>query len=120
MQFLSSNDHLNLEQSETHQSTINDNLYGRQNYLNLTKMTMFLMVNVVRRIEINLSTQQQQNLQIKKRGRGAKTTFNLDNTEFSASWEEKRNKFLVQLYNVMQFPLEKLWSPPIAEENFIK
>lgn len=88
----------------------------RNSYLNLTKMSLFLIVNVVRKIDANiarLQQQQQTNLQ-KKRGKQA------DTVEQYPDWEVKRGKFLVQLYNVMQFPLEKLWIPPMAEENFVK
>ncbi|XP_037814874.1 condensin complex subunit 1 [Lucilia sericata] len=87
----------------------------RNGYLNLTKMSLFLIVNVVRKIDANILRlqQQQQTNQQKKRGKHA------DTVEQYPDWETKRGKFLVQLYNVMQFPLEKLWSPPMAEENFV-
>lgn len=88
----------------------------RNAHLNLTKMCMFLIVNVVRKIDSNiLRLQQQQHTnQQKKRGKNA------DTVEQYPDWENKRGKFLVQLYNVLQFPLEKLWCPPMAEENFVK
>uniref|UniRef100_A0A1I8MCN6 Condensin complex subunit 1 n=1 Tax=Musca domestica TaxID=7370 RepID=A0A1I8MCN6_MUSDO len=87
----------------------------RNAHLNLTKMCMFLIVNVVRKIDSNILRlqQQQQTNQQKKRGKNA------DTVEQYPDWENKRGKFLVQLYNVLQFPLEKLWSPPMAEENFV-
>ena len=88
----------------------------RTAFLNLTKMSLFLIVNVVRKIEANMTRlqQEQQTNQQKKRGRHA------DTVEQYPDWDTKRGKFLVQLYNVMQFPLEKLWIPPMAEENFVK
>ncbi|XP_075166034.1 CAP-D2 condensin subunit [Haematobia irritans] len=87
----------------------------RNSHLNLTKMCMFLMVNVVRKIDSNIlrMQQEQQTNQQKKRGKNA------DTVEQYPDWEHKRGKFLVQLYNILQFPLEKLWSPPLAEENFV-
>ncbi|KAM7345451.1 CAP-D2 condensin subunit [Cochliomyia hominivorax] len=87
----------------------------RNSYLNLTKMCLFLIVNVVRKIDANIARlqQQQQTNQQKKRGKQA------DTVEQYPDWEMKRGKFLIQLYNIMQFPLEKLWSPPMAEENFV-
>lgn len=36
------------------------------------------------------------------------------------AWEDKRYKMMLQLFNVFQLPLEKLWSLCIAEENFVK
>lgn len=88
----------------------------RNAHLNLTKMCMFLMVNVVRKIDGNMLRlqQQQQTNQQKKRGKNA------DTVDQYPDWETRRGKFLVQLYNILQFPLEKLWSPPMAEENFVK
>lgn len=88
----------------------------RNGYLNLTKMSIFLIVNVVRKIDANILRlqQQQQTNQQKKRGKQA------DTVEQYPDWDTKRGKFLVQLYNIMQFPLEKLWNPPMAEENFVK
>lgn len=130
MQFLSHNDLENnnngdddnhpSEEQQNNLSKSNSETHGRQSYLNLTKMIMFLMVNVVRKIELScnaLQQQQQDPFQGKKRGRGGKITVNLENNR---SWDEKRHKFLIQLYNLLQFPLEKLWSPPIVEENFVR
>lgn len=37
----------------------------------------------------------------------------------SCQWEDKRYKALLQLFNVTQLPLENLWQPPVAEENFV-
>lgn len=123
MQFLSSNEHENDDDpSSGSPANSSASTHGRQSYLNLTKMIMFLMVNVVRKIELSLNSlqQQQQPFQAKKRGRGGKVPVNLENNELSGTWDDKRQKFLIQLYNVLQFPLEKLWSPPIAEENFVR
>lgn len=93
-----------------------ENSQKRISYLNLTKMCLFLLVNVVRKMDANLvSLQQQQQLnQQRKRNKTG------DCFKQFADWERKRGKFMVQLYNIMQLSLEKLWSPPMAEENFIK
>ncbi|KAL7024546.1 hypothetical protein ACKWTF_013099 [Chironomus riparius] len=34
-------------------------------------------------------------------------------------WEERRYKSLLQLFNIIQLPLENLWQPPVPEENFV-
>ncbi|XP_053963844.1 condensin complex subunit 1 [Anastrepha ludens] len=91
-------------------------LQDRQRYLNLTKMLLFLQVNTVRRLDSVASQaqqQQQQQLQQKKRLKQTETL------EQYPDWDSKRGRFLVQLYNILQFPLEKLWNPPVAEENFV-
>jgi condensin complex subunit 1 len=36
------------------------------------------------------------------------------------NWEEKSHGAMVLLYNLLQLPLNKLWDPPIAEEEFVK
>lgn len=88
---------------------------NRVRYLNLTKMTLYLIINIVKRIDIIVQqVQQEQQLnQQKKRAKQAEVL------EQYPDWDVKRGKFLVQLYNVMQNPLEKLWSPPVAEESFV-
>ncbi|XP_017083275.2 condensin complex subunit 1 [Drosophila eugracilis] len=87
----------------------------RCSYLNLTKMTLYLQVSTVRKI--NNSVQQAQRDQVlnvqKKRAKHA------DALDQFPNWDAKRGKFLVQLFNVLQCPLEKLWNPPVAEEDFI-
>ncbi|XP_004520256.1 condensin complex subunit 1 [Ceratitis capitata] len=88
-------------------------LEDRQSYLNLTKMAMFLQINTVRRIDSVAAQNQQQQTQQKKRSKQTETL------EQYPDWDSKRGRFLVQLYNILQFPLEKLWNPPVAEENFV-
>ncbi|XP_034479128.1 condensin complex subunit 1 [Drosophila innubila] len=89
--------------------------HDRVRYLNLTKMTLFLIINTVKRIDIVVQQvlKEQQLNQQKKRGKQDEAL------EQYPDWDVKRGRFLVQLYNVMQFELEKLWSPPVAEENFV-
>ncbi|XP_030557471.1 condensin complex subunit 1 [Drosophila novamexicana] len=87
----------------------------RVRYLNLTKMTLYLFVNVVKRIDVvvqQVMRDQQLNQQKKRAKQG-------EVLEQYPDWDVKRGKFLVQLYNVLQCPLEKLWNPPVAEESFV-
>ncbi|KAH8363527.1 hypothetical protein KR084_011342 [Drosophila pseudotakahashii] len=87
----------------------------RIRYLNLTKMTLFLIVSTVKKINNSVQQalrDQQVNVQ-KKRAKQP------EGLEQFPNWDAKRGKFLVQLFNVLQCPLEKLWSPPVAEEDFI-
>lgn len=87
----------------------------RVRYLNLTKMTLYLFVNVVKRIDVVVQQviRDQQLNQQKKRAKQGEVL------EQYPDWDVKRGKFLVQLYNVLQCPLEKLWNPPVAEESFV-
>lgn len=87
----------------------------RNRYLNLIKMTLYLQVNIVRKIDNGFQLAQREgqlNAQ-KKRGKQPEQPENFPD------WDIKRGKFLVQLFNVMQCPLEKLWSPPVVEEDFV-
>ncbi|BFF96257.1 condensin complex subunit 1 [Drosophila madeirensis] len=87
----------------------------RNSHLNLTKMTLYLQVNLVKKIDSvaqRAMRDQQLNVQ-KKRGKQPETL------EQYPDWDVKRGNFLVQLFNVLQLPLERLWSPPVAEEDFI-
>ncbi|EDW00942.1 condensin complex subunit 1 [Drosophila grimshawi] len=87
----------------------------RGRYLNLTKMTLYLFVNTVKRIDVIV----QQVLRDQKLNQQKKRAKQAEVLEQYPDWEVKRSKFLVQLYNVMQCPLEKLWSPPVVEETFV-
>ncbi|XP_062136373.1 condensin complex subunit 1 [Drosophila sulfurigaster albostrigata] len=87
----------------------------RVRYLNLTKMCIYLMIQTVKRIDVVVQQvlKEQQFNQQKKRGKQAETL------EQYPDWDVKRGKFLVQLFNMMQHHLEKLWNPPVAEESFV-
>ncbi|KAH8370062.1 hypothetical protein KR093_002055, partial [Drosophila rubida] len=87
----------------------------RVRFLNLTKMCVYLIINTVKRVDVVVqqALKEQQLNQQKKRGKQAETL------EQYPDWDVKRGKFLIQLYNIMQHQLEKLWSPPVAEENFV-
>ncbi|XP_039955400.1 condensin complex subunit 1 [Bactrocera tryoni] len=90
-------------------------LEDRQKYLNLSKMSLFLQVNVVRRIDSVCAQVQQQQQQSQQKKRSKQT----ETLEQYPDWDSKRGRFLIQLFNILQFPLEKLWDPPVAEENFV-
>ncbi|XP_055905047.1 condensin complex subunit 1 [Eupeodes corollae] len=81
----------------------------RNAYLNLIKMTMYLFVNTVKAID----------QVIVQAGNMKKGKKNGPDLESHPDWEQKRYKFLVQIFNLMQLPLERLWNPPIPEEAFV-
>ncbi|XP_055373763.1 condensin complex subunit 1 [Condylostylus longicornis] len=89
----------------------NENIKERNSYLNLTKMTIYLLVGTVKCLDNVVCHSQTQQLKKSKK-------VNVDFFE-GQDWEQKRFKFLIQLYDFFQLPLEKLWDPPVAEENFV-
>ena len=82
---------------------------SRNSFLNLTKMLMFLNASFIRAIDGVLS------------GGDTKKNPKKQNSEYSEhNWDDRRYKILVQIFNIFQLPLEKLWSLCIAEEEFVK
>lgn len=85
----------------------------KDSYLNLIKMLFFLNVGFVGVIDKEL-------LASSESTGGRKNNKKL-NSEFDVhDWENRRYKILIQIYNVMQLPIEKLWNQCIAEEEFVK
>lgn len=80
--------------------------------LNASKMTVYLMINTIKKIDKNVKTILNARL-VKK---GARKQ---DAPEDYETWEEKRTLCLIQLYNFVKLPLEKLWDPPVVEESFV-
>ena len=35
-------------------------------------------------------------------------------------WEDERTRMLVQILSLIQPPLNRLWDPPVMEEDFVK
>lgn len=89
----------------------------RDSYLNLTKMLIYLSVGFVRAIDEIKADAASPDLGAKKGGKRAGGS----GSEVDAhSWEDRRFKILVQLFNLFHMPLEKLWVLCIAEEGFVK
>jgi condensin complex subunit 1 len=85
--------------------------HDRLEALNATKMLCYAMIGTVKVID--------QTIHAANEGLGKKTKRDMGCEEFE-NWDEKRFKCLVQLYNLIQLPLEKLWDPPVPEESFVK
>jgi condensin complex subunit 1 len=79
--------------------------------LNATKMQCYAMIGTVKVIDQTIQAANEGMEKKKKRDMGCE--------EFE-NWDERRFKSLVQLYNLIQLPLEKLWDPPVPEESFVK
>lgn len=84
----------------------------RNHTLNTTKMLIYILVQTVKAID---KVMKATNDAVMKKGRKAA------HPEHEVhDWETKRYEILLQMFNVLQLPIEKLWDPPIAEESFIK
>lgn len=90
----------------------------RQNdFLNLTKMVMYLLVSTVKAIDIFVKNNfTQANV---ASGRKNKKS-NDDQLPHYASYENKRHEVLVQVCNIMSIPIEKLWNMSMIDEDFVK
>lgn len=89
----------------------------RQNdFLNLTKMVMYLLVNNVRVVDIFMK-----NLTRPHNAAGRKNKQNNDDMlPLVASYNLKRYEVMLQICNIMHLPIEKLWNMSIIEEDFVK
>ncbi|KAL5282585.1 NCAPD2 family protein [Megaselia abdita] len=88
---------------------------SRNEFLNLVKMSVYLFVNVAKAID-------QQCMQQRSLGNptGKKNKKSNENTEDEfTNWNKKCFSFLCKIYNILQINIEKLWSPPVAEESFV-
>lgn len=89
----------------------------RQNdFLNLTKMVIYLLVANVRAIDVfvkNKSTPAQT-------GRKNKKSNINDSLPDLKVYQEKRYNVLIQICNIMQMPIDRLWPMSIVEEDFVK
>lgn len=92
-----------------------DTLDRQNDFLNLIKMVMYLVITSVRAID----TFMKKNCQEPTGGRKNKKN-SVDQTAFGAAYEVKRYEVLMQVCNIMQLPIEKLWNMSIVEEDFVK
>lgn len=88
----------------------------QMDYLNLIKMLMYLLVSTIRAVDLFVK----KNAMPAKSGR--KNKKNSDDHSLSEfdRYEAKRFDVLIQICNIMQMPIDKLWQISIAEENFVK
>lgn len=82
-------------------------------FLNLIKMVLYLLVSTVRVIDKFISNNFQQTKIDKK-------NTNDEQSSYLFSYNSIRYDVLVQVCNIMQLPIEKLWNMSIVDENFIK
>ncbi|KAL1380388.1 hypothetical protein pipiens_014240 [Culex pipiens pipiens] len=85
--------------------------------LNAVKMLMYLLGGLVKAIDAHVNAAKDSVGGLMKKGGGGRKK---DNEQVEVlDWDNKRNRCVVQLYNLFQLPLEKLWDPPVCEESFV-
>lgn len=77
--------------------------------LNTLKMLIYSQITLIKRIDKDVF------VFIETKGKKKHSPEDLEHSQ----WEEKRYKSLLQLFNILQLPLENLWQPPVAEEAFV-
>lgn len=92
-----------------------DTLDRQNDFLNLIKMVMYLLVSSVRAIDTFIK----KNLHESAGGRKNKRNSN-EQASYCAGYDEKRYDVLIQVYNIMQLPIEKLWNMSTIDEDFVK
>lgn len=103
-------DQLGQELAEFLQNT-NINPEERSVKLNVLKMLIYAQVTLIKKIDKEIFPPLE--------GKGGKPKKHSPEEIESGQWEERRYKSLLQLFNVTQLPLNNLWQPPVAEENFV-
>lgn len=92
-----------------------ETLDRQTDFLNLTKMVIYLLVTTVRAVDVFVKN----NLTQANAGRKNKKSVD-DSLPHYISYETKRFDVLVQVCNFMQLPIEKLWNMSIVDEDFVK
>lgn len=80
-------------------------------YQTLTKMTLYLLVATVRAIDDVIKAENAD--AAAKKGRKQM----IDHTD--QRWEEHRYDVMMQVFHIIQLPLEKLWNMAIPDETFV-
>ncbi|XP_068224486.1 condensin complex subunit 1 [Palaemon carinicauda] len=86
----------------------------RLTWLNIVKMTTYIACTLTEAFEKHSNKPSLDTaLATKGRKKSAKKL------EDERDWEQDRNQMLNQLYGLIQHPLQRLWDPPIMEEDFV-
>lgn len=76
-------------------------------------MVLFLKVGLIKTIDDKLANPE--SIGVKKTNKKSAA-----GNEMNYEWDDKRYRSIVQIYNVVQLPIEVLWHTSIPEENFVK
>ncbi|KAK4295273.1 hypothetical protein Pmani_032152 [Petrolisthes manimaculis] len=93
-----------------------ENISGseKHQWLNILKMTTYLACNLMEAFEKNHNKPTIDTIQIGKSRKKAQKA-----VEDGSDWEEDRNHMLLQLFSLLQHPLQRLWEPPVMEEDYV-
>jgi condensin complex subunit 1 len=80
----------------------------RHQMLNALKMHIFATISLVKKIDKDVMIYE-----------GKKHKKDSTEAENFNTWEKKRFHALLQMFNILNLPLQNLWSPPVPEENFV-
>ncbi|XP_076036312.1 CAP-D2 condensin subunit [Oratosquilla oratoria] len=86
----------------------------RSHWLNVLKMTTYIGCMVMETFEVEFSKPSTDTLLAGKSKKKApkKMSGTMD-------WEDERGRMLLQLFSILQHPLNRLWDPPIVEEDYV-
>lgn len=80
-------------------------------------MVMYLLVNTVRVVDVFVKN----NLAQSSAAAGRKNKKNTDDSlPHFISYETKRYDILIQVCNIMQLSIDKLWQNSIVDQDFVK
>ncbi|CAL4065931.1 unnamed protein product, partial [Meganyctiphanes norvegica] len=82
-------------------------------WLNILKMTTYLACTLMECFEKFHLKPSTDTLDLGKKKKGQKKT------EYGIDWEEERNRMLLQLFSILHHPLQRLWEPPVVEEDYV-
>ncbi|KAG0724408.1 Condensin complex subunit 1 [Chionoecetes opilio] len=83
-------------------------------WLNIVKMTTFIACKLTEAMENKYN---KTSADVVVTGRGKKKA--VKDAGSSYSWPEDRNNMLLHLYSLVQHPLQRLWEPPVMEDDFV-
>lgn len=85
---------------------------SKAKWLNIIKMTTFIACKLIDAMENKYNNTSDILVTGKGRKKPPKDTD-------QGHWEEDRNNMLVHLYTLIQYPLQRLWEPPVVEDDFV-
>lgn len=94
-----------------------ETLDRQHEFLNLIKMVMYLLVSTVKAVDVFVKNNLPQSNLAGGRKKGKNTD---DSLPHFINYEAKRYEVLIQVCNIMQLPIEKLWNNSIVDEDFVK
>ncbi|CAG2062740.1 unnamed protein product, partial [Timema podura] len=90
----------------------------RKVHLNTIKMLLYLLTELSNGLEDRLSEKSADAL-LMEGGKGRKKgTKKFEEDEWD--WQEKKTEVVEMLYSILLMDLDRLWDPPVVEQDFVK